>query len=201
MTALAVVVFALLIVEAVRAASNERAQRARGGIEPDGDVYRWMRVAYPAAFLVMFVEGVIRGAPPLAVAAAGAVMFAAAKLVKWWAIVTLGPAWTFRIIVVPGSVLVASGPYRILRHPNYVAVVGELVGVALMTGARFDGSRCDGGVRSADDEARRGREPRARCYTPPPVSSPPRCGADMASSRPVFSRSNRRPALQIGRTS
>ena len=135
----AVVVFAFLIVEAVRAAKNERGQRARGGIEPDGDVYRWMRVAYPAAFLAMFIEGVIRGAPSPGVAAAGLALFTVAKLLKWWAIVSLGPAWTFRVIVVPGLRLVASGPYRILRHPNYVAVVGELVGVALMTGARFAG--------------------------------------------------------------
>ena len=135
----AVAVFGALVVEAARAARNERRQRARGGIEPDGDVYRWMRVAYPGAFLAMFLEGAIRGAPSLQVAAAGAVVFVVAKIVKWWAIVSLGPAWTFRIIVVPRSPLVASGPYRILRHPNYVAVVGELVGVALMTGARFAG--------------------------------------------------------------
>ena len=91
------------------------------------------------AFLAMFIEGVIRGAPSPRVGRGGRRVFAIAKIVKWWAIVTLGPAWTFRVIVVPGSRLVASGPYRILRHPNYVAVVGELVGVALMTGARFAG--------------------------------------------------------------
>jgi methyltransferase len=98
-----------------------------------------MRVSYPGAFVALFIEGVIRGAPSLRVVVAGAVVFVVAKIVKWWAIVSLGPAWTFRVIVVPGAGLVASGPYRILRHPNYVAVVGELVGVALMTGARFAG--------------------------------------------------------------
>jgi len=131
----ALVVFGCLIVEARRAAANERAQFARGGVEPDGDVYLAMRVAYPAAFAAMLVEGLVRGAPPLPLVAAGAMVFVAAKALKWWAIATLGPSWTFRVIVVPGTTLVRRGPYRFLRHPNYVAVVGEFVSVSLATGA------------------------------------------------------------------
>ena len=131
----ALVVFGCLIAEARRAAANERAQFARGGVEPDGDVYLAMRVAYPAAFAAMLVEGLARGAPPLPLVAAGAMVFVAAKALKWWAIATLGPSWTFRVIVVPKTALVTRGPYRFLRHPNYVAVVGEFVSVALATGA------------------------------------------------------------------
>src|SRR5262249_55916268 len=71
--------------------------------------------------------------------AVGFALFLAAKAVKWWAILVLGPAWTFRVIVVPDTRLVDSGPYRILRHPNYVGVVGELAGTALMTGAAVSG--------------------------------------------------------------
>jgi methyltransferase len=130
-----VFVFVPMLVEAVRAARNERAQRARGGIEPRGDVYAIMRIAYPAAFLAMIVEGALRGWPTPAAMAAGAGVFVAAKALKWWAILALGPAWTFRVIVVPGMPRVTSGPYRFMRHPNYVAVVGELLGVAMTTGA------------------------------------------------------------------
>ena len=136
---IAVIVYASMIVEAVRAARNEQAQLARGGREPEGDVYAIMRVAYPGAFLVMLVEGVLRGLPPAPLIAAGAALFVAAKALKWWAIQSLGQAWTFRIIVIPGASLVAEGPYRYLRHPNYVAVIGELVAVALVTGARVAG--------------------------------------------------------------
>src|SRR5207302_315004 len=75
----------------------------------------------------------------LSVLLAGATLFAAAKALKWWAIATLGPAWTFRVIVVPGAPLVASGPYRFVAHPNYIGVVGELVGATLMTGAFISG--------------------------------------------------------------
>jgi methyltransferase len=134
------VVFLPMAIEAWRAARNERAQRAAGGIEPPGDVYAIMQVAYPGAFLAMIAEGAIRGGAPASSVAIGAVVFTLAKAVKWWAILTLGQAWTFRVIVVPHAPLVASGPYRFMRHPNYAGVIWEFVGVALMTGALIAGS-------------------------------------------------------------
>jgi len=84
-------------------------------------------------------EGWLRGVSWPATVVAGALVFALAKLLKWWAIVSLGSRWTFRVIVVPGDTRVVSGPYRCLRHPNYVGVIGELVGVAAMTGATLAG--------------------------------------------------------------
>jgi methyltransferase len=136
----ALIIFAPMLFEAARAASNERAQRARGGLEPPGDVYAAMRVAYPAAFLAMLIESALRGPASGVVMAAGAVVFGAAKAIKWWAIASLGRNWTFRVITVPRQALVATGPYRLLRHPNYVGVMGELVGAALMAGAPIAGA-------------------------------------------------------------
>jgi len=136
---LAGIVFVPMLVEARLARRNERAQLGRGGVEPPGDVYRTMRVAYPAAFLSMLAERAVRGEPPGALVVGGLVLFGLAKGLKWWAIVTLGPRWTFRVIVVPGMPLVSRGPYRRLRHPNYVAVAGELVSVALVAGAVITG--------------------------------------------------------------
>ena len=134
-----VVVFGFMLVEARRASANERAQRSRGGEEPPGDVYALMQVIYPASFLVMLAEGAWRGASPQPIFVAGAALFAATKALKWWAILSLGPFWTFRVIVVPGSRRIVSGPYRFVPHPNYVAVVGEFVAVAMMTGAVVSG--------------------------------------------------------------
>jgi len=130
-------IFVPMLIEASVAARNERGQRARGGVEPPGDVYRIMRVAYPVAFAAMVAEGAWDAAH--AWLSTGLAVFVVAKMLKWWAIAALGPAWTFRVIVRPGVPLVASGPYRFLRHPNYVAVAGELLGVALMSGARVLG--------------------------------------------------------------
>jgi methyltransferase len=133
----AAIVYLPMLIEARRAAANERLQRARGGVEPPDDVFKMMRTAYPSAFLLMLVDGAMGRPPEAGAVAAGAALFAASKALKWWAIRTLGPAWTFRVIVVPGAPLVKRGPYRWLRHPNYVAVVGELVAVALLTGSRI----------------------------------------------------------------
>ncbi|MFZ1285999.1 MAG: isoprenylcysteine carboxylmethyltransferase family protein [Candidatus Phosphoribacter sp.] len=52
-----------------------------------------------------------------------------AQALRWWCIRTLGPQWNTRVIVVPGLSLVRRGPYRVLAHPNYVAVAVE--GLAL----------------------------------------------------------------------
>jgi methyltransferase len=133
-------VFGTMIGEAVVAARNERAQLARGGLEPSGDVYKVMRIVYPGMFAAMFAETAFRGAPPDSVAVAGVAIFAAAKALKWWAIASLGPFWTFRVIVVPGASLVVKGPYRWLRHPNYVGVIGEIAGAAAMLNAPIAGA-------------------------------------------------------------
>ena len=137
---LLVLVFLPMLIEARRAARNERFPRGRGGVEPSGDVYRLMQVAYPGVFTAMIFEGALGGAGASSrLWAAGLALFLAAKTLKWWAIVSLGPFWTFRVIIVPGSAPVRRGPYRFLRHPNYIGVVGELVGAALMAGARVAG--------------------------------------------------------------
>ena len=138
---LVIIVFVPMLIEARRAAVNERAQRRRGGVQPDADVavYRSMQVAYPGAFAAMIGEHLWNGASPTALAVAGAALFVASKGLKWWAILTLSTSWTFRVIVVPGEPLVGRGPYRFVRHPNYVAVAGELVGVGLMTSAAVSG--------------------------------------------------------------
>jgi methyltransferase len=62
-------------------------------------------------------------------------MALASQGLRWWCITTLGPRWNTRVIVVPGLPLVASGPYRLLRHPNYVAVVVEGVALPLVHAA------------------------------------------------------------------
>lgn len=135
------IVFVPMLAEARLSAANERALRAAGAIEPRGDVYAVMQVAYPLCFLLPIGEAWLRhrewtGSP---VAVGGAVVFVAAKLLKYWAIASLGQRWTFRVLVPPASALTTTGPYRFVRHPNYVAVAAEVTGVALMAGAPVTG--------------------------------------------------------------
>jgi methyltransferase len=134
-----VVVFVLMLAELRLSRSNERALRAQGASEPPDDVYRTMAWAYPASFLTMGLEGAIVGPTPDVLFVLGAALFIMAKAIKYWAIVSLGPRWTFRVLVPPRAHLVTRGPYAWLRHPNYVGVIGELVGVALLVCAPVTG--------------------------------------------------------------
>ena len=47
------------------------------------------------------------------------------QALRWWCIRTLGHQWNTRIVIVPGLARVTTGPYRLLPHPNYLAVVVE----------------------------------------------------------------------------
>jgi methyltransferase len=140
-----VAVLALLIVlvfmggEAVVSRANEQRLRRNGAVEPPDDIYTTMRWAYPAAFVVMAGEGALSGPAPGVTTAAGVALFAVAKALKYWAMVSLGRHWTFRVLVIPGAPLVTRGPYAAVRHPNYIAVIGELAGMALSVGARVSG--------------------------------------------------------------
>jgi methyltransferase len=137
----ATTIAALLIMggEAVLSAFNERQLRARGAIEPRGDVINVMRIAYPLAFVAMGVEGALFGPAPRELMMYGLALFGLAKALKLWAISSLGPRWSFRVLVLPDAPLVTSGPYRFLSHPNYLAVAGEIASVAMIVWAPITG--------------------------------------------------------------
>jgi methyltransferase len=119
--------------------SNERYLRTRGAVEAADPVFTLMRLAYPGVFVAMAIEGVARVVEPGPIIAAGALLMVAAKALKFWAITWLGRRWTYKVYALPGLPLVSSGPYRFFRHPNYIAVVGELIAMALMTHALITG--------------------------------------------------------------
>jgi methyltransferase len=63
-------------------------------------------------------------------------VFLSLQVLRVWILMTLGPWWTTRIIVLPGAALVSNGPYRIFSHPNYLVVVGEIATLPLCLGLR-----------------------------------------------------------------
>jgi methyltransferase len=126
--------------ELILSRSNEQTLRARGAIEPAGDVYRALAWAYPMIFVAMATEGVVSRRAPGVMAVAGVLVFLVAKTFKFWAISTLGARWTYRVLVPPDAALVTSGPYAWVRHPNYLAVFGEIAGIAMLVGAPLTGA-------------------------------------------------------------
>jgi methyltransferase len=131
------------LAELAVARRNERWARQRGAVESG-------RGHYP--LIVALHSGLLAGAlaevwlaqrpfvPVLGWPALGLVI--AAQALRWWCIAALGHRWNTRILVVPNLPLVERGPYRLVDHPNYVAVVVEgaalpLVHTAWLTAALF----------------------------------------------------------------
>jgi methyltransferase len=118
------------IVELVVSTSNLEWSRARGGTEFGAGHYPAMVALHAALLAGCLAEAIglhrpflpILGWPML-------VVVLAAQGLRWWCIATLGHQWNTRIVVVPDATRVTAGPYRMLSHPNYVAVIVE--GVAL----------------------------------------------------------------------
>jgi methyltransferase len=132
-----VVVVALVtlqrLLELVVSRRNAAWSLARGGVETGRGHYPVM-VALHSAFLVgMVVEAFVRRpVVPAALAWSMLVLLLAAQAVRWWCVVALGHRWTTQVVVVPGLPRVRTGPYRWLRHPNYLAVVVEGVALPLL---------------------------------------------------------------------
>jgi methyltransferase len=114
------------LAELVVSKRNAAWSLARGGVEYGRGHYSVMVVLHTALLVGAVAEVWIRR--PDFVPALGWTMLALvvlAQALRWWCIATLGRQWNTRVIVVPGLDLVRDGPYRLLRHPNYVAVVIE----------------------------------------------------------------------------
>ena len=135
-----IVVVSTMAGEAVLAAANERVLLARGATVVPDPSFRWMRIAYPAGFLAVILEGWWRGAHWHRWMALGLVIFVLGKAIKYAAIATLGARWSFRVLVLPATPLVSRGIYSMLRHPNYVGVAGEVIGLAVWMQAPITGT-------------------------------------------------------------
>lgn len=110
--------------------------RSRGGVETGRGHFPAMVLLHTGLLVGALAEVFVLGRPFVPVL--GAVMLllvALAQGLRWWCIATLGRQWNTRVIVVPGLGRVTSGPYRVLRHPNYVAVVVEGAALPLVHSA------------------------------------------------------------------
>jgi methyltransferase len=115
------------------AARNRRTALAKGGTEFGARHFPAMSAMH-TAFLISCVAEVVLLDRPLYIplAAVSLTCVIAAQVLRYWCIATLGPRWNVRVIVVPGMALATDGPYRFLRHPNYVAVVIEVLALPLV---------------------------------------------------------------------
>ncbi|MEU8777893.1 isoprenylcysteine carboxyl methyltransferase family protein [Streptomyces sp. NPDC048606] len=122
------------LAELVTARRHAAWSLARGGREYGRGHYPTMVALHTALLVGCAVEATYRPFLPAPGWTALALVLAAQGL-RWWCVVSLGPRWNTRVIVVPDLPLVVAGPYRWLRHPNYVAVVVEGVALPLVHSA------------------------------------------------------------------
>lgn len=133
-TALIVLVAAERVLELVVSKRNLKWSTAHGGKEFGAGHYPLM-VALHSALLIGAVAEARRRRPPPILGPVMVAVVLAAQALRWWCITTLGRQWNTRVVVVPGATRVVDGPYRLLPHPNYVAVITEGAALPLAGGA------------------------------------------------------------------
>ena len=120
------------LTELLIAKRNERILKAQGGIEFDKNGYRVIVIMHVAFFVSLICEKVFLSRMLNSYWIIFAALFGVAQFLRYWAIKSLGVYWNTKILVLPNHKLVIAGPYKFLRHPNYIAVVIEFAVIPLI---------------------------------------------------------------------
>jgi methyltransferase len=129
--------------ELALSARNARWARAQGALEFGREHLPAMKALHTALFVGAVLEVTLLGRPFIpALGIPCLVLVGLAQGLRYWAVSTLGRRWNITVLVLPGVPAEAGGPFRIVRHPNYLAVVVEglaipLVHAAYITAAAF----------------------------------------------------------------
>lgn len=118
------------LIELVIARINTKRLMAEGAVEHGAKHYPVIVALHAAwlASLIIFIPADAIINPILLV------VFIVLQLGRVWVLTSLGRYWTTRVITVPGKPLVKRGPFRVVRHPNYLIVEAELIVVPLIAG-------------------------------------------------------------------
>lgn len=113
------------------------ARNERGGSAPRaaGSRYPLMVATHATLFVAPLLEVALADRRPGRAAPVWAGLLAAATGLRWWAIGSLGRSWNVRAAVPPDLQPVTAGPYRFVRHPNYLAVILEFAALPMAGGA------------------------------------------------------------------
>ncbi|MFJ7745925.1 isoprenylcysteine carboxyl methyltransferase family protein [Peribacillus sp. NPDC097295] len=119
------------------AKQNEKQMKRAGAVEFGENHYRWMVLMHLSFFVVLTIEVVAftRELSPLW--PIWLPLFLIAQIGRVWVIMTLGKHWNTKIIVVPNAEVVIKGPYRYIKHPNYLIVATEIIVISLLFNAYF----------------------------------------------------------------
>lgn len=115
------------LVEVIIADQNASWIKSQGGYEVGREHYPYLVLLHSLFFVSLLIEVTIH--PPTFVTwiAIPFVIFILAQVGRIWALTSLGRFWNTRIMVLPGAKVIAKGPYRFMRHPNYAIVITEIL--------------------------------------------------------------------------
>lgn len=123
------------IVELVIAKRNEKWMINRGGIEWGSEHYKWFIVVHMLFFISILIEVSIRDYSSFELNNYVFILFLLTQLARVWCIQALGKFWNTKIIILPNRSLVSRGPYKYVKHPNYIIVGIELFIIPILFGA------------------------------------------------------------------
>lgn len=117
---------------------HEKTLKEQGAIEMYPRHFLFMKLLHSLWLVACFVEALtVKTPPPLWVSLLWFIVFCVGQYLRWQAMKTLGTRWTVRILVLPQRSPVTQGPYRFIRHPNYLGVVLEILSLPLIFGLYF----------------------------------------------------------------
>ncbi|MFZ3579349.1 isoprenylcysteine carboxyl methyltransferase family protein [Virgibacillus sp. DJP39] len=128
-----VIVICQRVIELVIAKRNEAWMLQQGGIERGADHYKWFIVVHLLFFVSIFIESLTIHGHSLNYFLLSVFIFT--QIIRVWCIFSLGKFWNTKVIILPGTTLRTTGPYRFLKHPNYIIVGVELFIIPLLLGA------------------------------------------------------------------
>lgn len=125
--------------ELLLAARNARVIRSLGGYEVGAEHYKFIVILHLLFFasLLLEVAGTVRSSDLPSWWPYPFTLFLLAQMLRYWCMHSLGKHWNTRILILPGAVPVVRGPYRFLRHPNYLVVAVEFFALPMTFSAPF----------------------------------------------------------------
>jgi len=112
------------------ARSNEKWLLQRGAVQYGQSHYPFIIALHTLFIVSIITEYILRGEPQISWVFL--VIFLAVLSFKFWALSSLGKYWNTKIYRIPGVYPVKKGPYKFLKHPNYMEVVCEIAIIPLV---------------------------------------------------------------------
>lgn len=132
-----IIVFLIIqrLIELFIARRNEAWMIRQGAIERGAQHYKWFIVLHVLFFISMITEALPSDIASQSFNYYLFAVFLVTQLARIWCMVSLGKFWNTKVIILPGAGLRTQGPYRFIKHPNYVIVGIELFVIPLLLGA------------------------------------------------------------------